>query len=313
MSVSKGTLYIYPWVIIVLLRRGCSSIVVVVYLSVPFGSAVGSFFGVSVLYLDGHHKLVRWKLVTHAGIDGYSRMVVYMRCSSNNRSTTVYDLFVGAVRRFSLPSRVRSDQGQENRLIALHMIRYGGIERRSIIVGSSVHNQRIERLWRDLFRSTLKLYYRLFYYLEARGLLDPVRELDLYSLHFVYLPRINQSLARFERGWNHHGIRTANSRSPHQLFTAGALQLQQSGLRGLDFFSTVDVQQYGVEEVGLPPEENYEVTFSVNRFMLVQTHLLQLQRVINPIQESQNYGIELFMRTRQFVYECVRQNPRVYS
>ncbi len=25
---------------------------------------------------DGHHKLVRWRLVTHAGIDGYSRMIV---------------------------------------------------------------------------------------------------------------------------------------------------------------------------------------------------------------------------------------------
>ena len=53
--------------------------------------------------------------------------------------------------RFSLPSRVRSDQGQEDRLVALHMIRHGDIERQSIIVGSSVHNQRIERLWRDLF------------------------------------------------------------------------------------------------------------------------------------------------------------------
>jgi hypothetical protein len=26
---------------------------------------------------DGHHKLIRWRLVTHCAIDGYSRMVVY--------------------------------------------------------------------------------------------------------------------------------------------------------------------------------------------------------------------------------------------
>ena len=61
--------------------------------------------------------------------------------------------------------------------------------------------------------------------------------------------------------------------SPHQLLVAGALQLQQSGLRGLDFFSTID-EQYGIEEVGLPPEENGDVTFSENRFRLVQVHLL---------------------------------------
>lgn len=250
--------------------------------------------------------------MTHAGIDGFSRMVVYISCSANNRSSTVYDLFIEAVRRFSLPSRVRSDQGQENRLIALHMIRYRGIERRSMIVGSSVHNQRIERLWRDLFQSVLRLYYRLFYYLEARGLLDPVNELDLYSLHYVYLPRIRRSLVHFQQGWNHHGIRTADNKSPYQLFTAGALQLQQSGMCALDFFSDAD-EQYGVEEVGLPPEEDYEVTFSENRFRLEQTDLLQLQRLVNPLQESRNYGIELFERSRAFVYECVHQNPRVYN
>jgi hypothetical protein len=75
----------------------------------------------------------------------------------------------------------------------------------------------------------------------------------------VYLPKINQSLAQFKEGWNHHGIHTANSMSPHQLFAAGALQLQRSGLHGLDFFSAVD-DQYGVEEVGLPPEETDELT-----------------------------------------------------
>lgn len=251
--------------------------------------------------------------MTHAGIDGFTRMVVYIKCSGNNKASTVFDAFVQAVRDFSLPSRVRSDQGQENRLIALYLIRHYGLERRSMIVGSSVHNQRIERLWRDLFQSTLRLYYRLFYYLEARGVLHPSNEIDLYCVHYVYLPRINRSLVQFKEGWNHHGIRTANNMSPHQLFVAGALRLQRSGLRGLDFFSTVD-EQYGVEEVGLPPEENdIEVTFSANRFSLEGGDLRQLQQLVNPLQESNDYGSELYLRTREFVYDTVRQNPQVYT
>lgn len=239
-------------------------------------------------------------------------MIVYIKCSSNNKASTVYNLFVQAVRRFSLPSRVRSDQGQENRLVALHMIRHCGIERRSMIVGSSVHNQRIERLWRDLFQSTLRLYYRLFYYLEARGALDPIDPLDLYSLHYVYLPRINRSLAQFEEGWNHHGIRTAAHMSPHQLFAAGALQLQRSGLRGLDFFSAVN-DHYGVEEVGLPPEGgDGEVTFDQNRFTLESGDLARLRALVHPLQESHSYGIDLYERTRECVHDTVRQNPQVY-
>ena len=63
---------------------------------------------------DGHHKLVRWNLITHAGIDGYSRMIVFLHCSNNNKASTVYDHFLNAARQYGLPSRVRTDQGREN-------------------------------------------------------------------------------------------------------------------------------------------------------------------------------------------------------
>ena len=47
-------------------------------------------------YVDGHHKLIRWSLVVHAGIDGYSRMIVFLHCSNNNRASIVYDLFLNS-------------------------------------------------------------------------------------------------------------------------------------------------------------------------------------------------------------------------
>ena len=87
--------------------------------------------------------------MTHAGIDGYSRMVVYLKCSTNNQARTVYGLFLPAIRQYGLPSRLRCDQGGQNHLVAQHMIHHRGADRRSVIVGSSVHNQRIERFWRD--------------------------------------------------------------------------------------------------------------------------------------------------------------------
>ena len=35
------------------------------------------------------HKLIRWRIVTHGAIDGYSRVIVYLQCATNNRATTV--------------------------------------------------------------------------------------------------------------------------------------------------------------------------------------------------------------------------------
>lgn len=189
-----------------------------------------------ILFADGCHKLVRWRFIVHGGIDGFTRMVVYLHCSTNNRAITVYNHFLEAAYHFGLPSRVRSDQGRENYYVALHMLRHRGLDRGSMLVGSSTHNQRIERLWRDLFRCVLRLYYRLFYFLESLGHLQPLNEIHLYALHYVYLPRINQSLKLFVRGWNEHGIRTANNQSPRQLFTAGVLHLHNSNLTAMDFF-----------------------------------------------------------------------------
>ena len=70
---------------------------------------------------------MRWRMVTHGAIDGYSRVVLYLKCTSNNRATTVYELFLVAVQNFNLPSRVRSDQGLENVLVARHRSNQGEV------------------------------------------------------------------------------------------------------------------------------------------------------------------------------------------
>ena len=141
-----------------------------------------------IICIDSHHKLIRWRLATHGGIDGYSRLIVYLKCMtlSNVKATTIYESFIGAIREYHLPSRVRSDQGGENVLIAQHMIEQRGPNRGSMIVGSSVHNQRIERLWKDMHKCVTSLYYRLFYFMEQCDLLNPLDEKHIYALHYIF-------------------------------------------------------------------------------------------------------------------------------
>ena len=250
-------------------------------------------------FTDGHHKLVRWRLVTHCGIDGFSRMIVYCKCSSNNKASTVYELFLKATRQFGLPSRVRSDHGRENILVAQHMLEHRGSGRGSMITGSSTHNQRIERLWRDLHRCVTQLFYRLFYHLENIGLLDPLNEAHLYCVHYVFVPRINRALEAFQKGWNHHSIRTENNKSPHQLFVQGYLSLQRSGLVALDFAEQVDTN-YGIEEHGLATLES-QVEVPQSLLTVPESALEQLRQQVNPLRSSDNYGIELYEEALRFI------------
>ena len=57
-------------------------------------------------HIDGLHCLIRWRIVIHGGIDGYSRQVVYLGASDNNKSETVLSLFLEATRAYCWPSPV---------------------------------------------------------------------------------------------------------------------------------------------------------------------------------------------------------------
>mgnify|MGYP000654049422 CR=1 FL=1 len=173
-------------------------------------------------HIDGNHKLVNWRFVVHGCTDGYSRAIVYLKCATNNLASTVLHYFIEGTHHFGLPLRVRGDHDVENVEVARFMVESRGNNHGSFIAGRSVHNVRIERLWREMNRVVIAFYKDIFHYLGDSCLLDSNSECNLFALHYT-LPRINASLEKFVQQGNFHRIRTAGYQSPMALWHAGII------------------------------------------------------------------------------------------
>ena len=83
----------------------------------------------------------------------------------------------------------------------------------------------IERVWRDCGRSVIQFYSRLFKHMEER---EHCLELDnpvhMYSLHYIYQPRIQNVLHQWVSAWNSHPVSGCGNLSPLQMRESGFLE-----------------------------------------------------------------------------------------
>jgi len=164
-------------------------------------------------HVDGHAKLSEYGIIIHGCIDGFSRYVVFMKASGNNKSVTVSRLMRDAFYTYGVPAHLRMDKGVENRKAAILMELLRGSEVKSaVIVGSSTSNQKIERQWKDVRYFVIQWYrglfeqFRMFQFNNGMQLLDITISTHKYILQYLFLKRINESLQQWMEIWNRHKL-----------------------------------------------------------------------------------------------------------
>jgi len=135
--------------------------------------------------------------------------------------------------------------------------------------------------------------------MEENFLLDPVNEVHLYALHFVYLPRINRSIEEFILQWNNHPVRTENSLSPLQMWMQGVYNYAHSSQPAVQMLlgPRIDPESYGVSDDDPDPElqTNNHVEVPRSSIELSDSDKAVLEFAIDPLTDDGNHEIDMFL------------------
>jgi hypothetical protein len=120
--------------------------------------------------------------------------------------------------------------------------------------------------------------------MEYRNILDIDDDLQMFALHTVYVPMIQQNLDEFTGQHNCYGLRTEHGMTPRQLYTASGLANFNSNTTAI--LSMRDMEVYGIEPprrtdgVENPPDDVLPVHVSPVRSPLnAEQHAEMLERI----------------------------------
>ena len=125
-------------------------------------------------------------------------------------------------------------------------------------------------MWRDVRAKVIQYYMSLFASYERNGL-DINNLTHMFTLQYMFMPRIQEDLNNFKSYWNTHPLETEHNRTPHQLILLNN--------EAINYDEPIDLIHYGVEDNDEYVEENNaQVQCDALRCPLTADNLLILKQ-----------------------------------
>jgi hypothetical protein len=183
--------------------------------------------------LDGHDKLAAFGFQIYAGIDAYSRRVIWAYCGTANRSSfSVLKQYLQAVKEQGhCPRFVRTDKGGETILaaaahhtlyleaLAAELVENDGTNENLLeccwIWGPSWRNVKIERLWGQLGEEVTYKWSLLFQLIRNSGFYRDWLVADCVAILYTFMPILRHEIHEFLLDKNEYPTRKQKERANH--------------------------------------------------------------------------------------------------
>ena len=149
-------------------------------------------------------------LQIHGCIDGASHYVLYAHVASNKTQETLFEPFSAAVQKFGPPLWVRCDFAAEHSLIKRYMEEVRPETHNPFLVGSSVHNQRIEHWWRLLWEKVVWYHKNAIQEMVDQRYFIPDDRYHRASFQDFFIPILQKIINEWIGIWNLHTVRLIN-------------------------------------------------------------------------------------------------------
>lgn len=144
--------------------------------------------------------------------------------------------------------------------------------------------------------------------MESTGILNTDDPIHVFTLHLIFIPRINRALHEFREAFNHHKVRTEGNWSPYQMWANGMFHADNPLSHGLLDEEPSDMEIYGYDPQGPSPvgTDNDVVidTVDLGHGDLLKSFVLEH---LDPQRPSTEMGAEIYTEALKLVFQRLEQ------